>query len=89
MRVRLHNIGPIRDAELEFCPLTVLVGPNGSGKNRHGRLLSGIANNELYSAAVTVMMRLVFLFVAEERRLLPLDDPLYASSYAASTLRVQ
>src|SRR3954454_6007554 len=36
-----------------------------------------------------MMMRLVFLFVAEERRLLPLDDPLYAESYAASTLREQ
>ena len=58
-------------------------------RDRHGRLLSGIANDELYRAAVTVMMRLVFLFVAEERRLLPLDDPLYAESYAASTLRQQ
>lgn len=32
MRVRLHNIGPIRDADIEFAPLTILVGPNGSGK---------------------------------------------------------
>jgi predicted ATPase len=32
MRVHLHNIGPIRDADIEFAPLTVLVGPNGSGK---------------------------------------------------------
>ena len=57
--------------------------------DRHGQLLGEIANEELYRAAVTVMMRLVFLFVAEERRLLPLDDPLYAQSYAASTLREQ
>ena len=58
-------------------------------RDRHGHLLGDIANEELYRAAVTVMMRLVFLFVAEERRLLPLDDPLYAESYAASTLREQ
>lgn len=32
MRVRLHNIGPIRDGDIEIAPLTVLVGPNGSGK---------------------------------------------------------
>lgn len=32
VRVRLHNIGPIRDADVEFSSLTVLVGPNGSGK---------------------------------------------------------
>jgi energy-coupling factor transporter ATP-binding protein EcfA2 len=32
MRVHLHNIGPLRDADVTFTPLTVLVGPNGSGK---------------------------------------------------------
>lgn len=32
MEVWLHNIGPIRDARLELPHLTVLVGPNGSGK---------------------------------------------------------
>ena len=32
MRVRLHNIGPLHEADVEFGPLTVLVGPNGSGK---------------------------------------------------------
>lgn len=57
--------------------------------DRKGELLGDIPNQELYRAAVTMMMRLVFLFVAEERRLLPLDDPLYAESYAASTLREQ
>ena len=35
------------------------------------------------------MMRIVFLLFAEERGLLPLDDDLYATSYAASTLRAQ
>ncbi|MGH2878348.1 MAG: AAA family ATPase [Solirubrobacteraceae bacterium] len=32
MRIELHNIGPIRDACVELGPLTVLIGPNGSGK---------------------------------------------------------
>lgn len=32
MRVHLHNIGPIRDADIKLAPLTVLVGPNGTGK---------------------------------------------------------
>jgi hypothetical protein len=44
---------------------------------------------EVYEGAVAVMMRLVFLFVAEERRLLPIDDPLYAETLAATTLRGQ
>ncbi len=44
---------------------------------------------EVYQAAVTVLMRLVFLLYAEERGLLQLDDDTYAASYAASTLGQQ
>lgn len=58
-------------------------------RTRHGELLMELESAEVYRGAVTVMMRLVFLFVAEERRLLPLDDPLYAETLAASTLRTQ
>lgn len=52
-------------------------------------LLSEVSEERLYEAALTVMMRLVFLLSAEERRLLPLDDPFYADNYAVSTLRAQ
>jgi len=55
----------------------------------NGALLAAIAPQRVYEAAATVMMRLVFLLFAEERDLLPLDDPFYADSYAASTLREQ
>ena len=58
-------------------------------RDRHGELLMNLAGAEVYRGATTVMMRLVFLFVAEERRLLPIDDPLYAETLAASTLRGQ
>jgi hypothetical protein len=43
----------------------------------------------LYEAALTVMMRLVFLLSAEERKLLPIDDDQYSNYYAVSTLREQ
>lgn len=56
---------------------------------RGGKLLTGVAPQTVYEAAVTVMMRLVFLLYAEERDLLPLGEPLYADHYAASTLREQ
>ena len=56
---------------------------------RHGELLANLESAEVYGGAVTVMMRLVFLFVAEERRLLPLDDQRYSDTLAASTLRAQ
>ncbi len=58
-------------------------------RTRQGELLMEFEGAEVYRGAVTVMMRLVFLFVAEERRLLPLDDPLYSETLAASTLRTQ
>ena len=43
----------------------------------------------LYEAAISVMMRLVFLFFAEERELLPSSDLLYGQAYAVSTIREQ
>jgi hypothetical protein len=52
-----------------------------------GRALSGIAATEVYEASVSVLMRLVFLLFAEERRLLPAEDPLWAESYSVLTLR--
>src|SRR5262249_43472058 len=50
------------------------------------KLLAGITEPELYEAALTVMMRLVFLFSAEERGVLLLGDPVYDEHYAVSTL---
>ena len=52
-------------------------------------LLTGITEKELYEAALTVMMRLVFLLSAEERDLLQLGEPLYDQNYAVSTLLKQ
>lgn len=57
--------------------------------DRNGQLLSGVSEKELYQAALTVMMRLVFVLSAEERGLLLLGDPLWNGNYAVSTLRDQ
>ena len=56
-------------------------------KNR--TLLTGISETQLYQAALTIMMRLVFLFSAEERGLLLLGNPIYDQYYAVSTIREQ
>lgn len=53
------------------------------------KLLTGVSEATLYEAALTVMMRLVFLFSAEERELLLLGKPMYDQHYAVSTLRAQ
>ncbi|WP_334169943.1 Eco57I restriction-modification methylase domain-containing protein [Zoogloea sp.] len=55
--------------------------------DREGRLLAGVGEKQLYQAALTVMMRLVFVLSAEERGLLLLGDPLWNRHYAVSTLR--
>jgi hypothetical protein len=68
----------------------LLVDAFGRADREHeGKLLEGISEGEIYSAAVTVMMRLVFLLCAEERGLFLLGDPLYDLNYAVSTLRAQ
>ncbi len=57
--------------------------------DRNGTLLKDVNAREVYEAALTVMMRLVFILCAEERRLLLLGDPVYDAHYAISTLRDQ
>jgi hypothetical protein len=57
--------------------------------DQQNQLLEGIGEKQLYQAALTVMMRLVFVFSAEERGLLLLGDPLWDRHYAVSTLRDQ
>jgi hypothetical protein len=60
-----------------------------ANRDSGGALLKGVPEAVLYEAALTVMMRLVFLFCAEERDLLLLGDELYDKNYAVSTLREQ
>lgn len=58
-------------------------------QDRSRELLRGVKETELCEAALTVMMRLVFLLSAEERGLLLLGDERYEANYALSTLRMQ
>lgn len=58
-------------------------------QDRGRELLRDVKEAELYEAALTVMMRLVFLLSAEERGLLLLGDEKYEAHYAVSTLRMQ
>jgi hypothetical protein len=58
-------------------------------QDRNRELLHDVKEPELYEAALTVMMRLVFLLSAEERGLLLMGDEGYEANYALSTLRMQ
>ena len=52
-------------------------------------LYGELTETVLYEAALTVMMRLIFLLSAEEQGLLLLGNPIYDNYYAVSTLRLQ
>ncbi len=54
-----------------------------------GALLRSVSERDIYRGALTALMRLVFLLFAEEQRLLPVTDPIYAGGYAVSTLYEQ
>lgn len=56
-------------------------------QDRNRELLSDISPAQLYEAGLTVMMRMVVLLCAEERKLLLLGEPIYDQHYAVSTLR--
>ena len=56
-------------------------------RDRDGALLAGVAPHAVYEAAVTVMMRTVFLLVAEENDLLPVDNHHYQALYSVRMLR--
>ncbi|WP_405183601.1 BREX-1 system adenine-specific DNA-methyltransferase PglX (plasmid) [Nocardia sp. NBC_01377] len=49
-------------------------------------VLDGVGDDDLYDGVVTLMMRIVFLLFAEERRLLPSDDDVYVAAYSVSRL---
>src|SRR5581483_7599210 len=52
-------------------------------------LLAGVCEELVYEASLSLMMRLVFLFFAEERDLLPITNPVYRENYAVTTLHDQ
>ncbi len=67
----------------------LLIGAIGQaeGETRRHRLdILPLDAHEAYVGAVTVMMRVVFLLFAEDRHLLPNDDPVYQAYYSASRL---
>lgn len=54
------------------------------------KLISEIPEAVLYESGLTVMMRLVFLFCAEERELIPTKPfPVYEQNYSVSTISKQ
>ena len=68
-----------RAVEMFVAPL------DRADRESSGTLLRGVPEELVYEAALTLMMRLVFLFFAEERDLLPISNLIYHDNYAVST----
>jgi len=51
-----------------------------------GQVLAGVDADHVYQGAVTIVMRLVFLLAAEERKLLPGDDDIWIANYGIAGL---
>ena len=56
--------------------------------DRHANraLLDGVSDDDVYAGAIAVLMRVVFLLFAEDRRLLPSDDARYDAAYSVGRL---
>jgi hypothetical protein len=52
-------------------------------------MLAGVDDDELFSGAVAIMMRIIFILFAEERRLLPSDHALYQDGYSIGGLEAE
>ncbi|MFM7202503.1 MAG: Eco57I restriction-modification methylase domain-containing protein, partial [Myxococcota bacterium] len=71
--------------------LAILVAGMDAAHQRSGHQLLRDMQDEagrelLYRGLITLLLRLVFLFYAEDRHLLPMEHPVYANHYALSTL---
>lgn len=54
MKVKLNNVGVVKDAELEFTPgLTLIIGSSGSGKSTLLRTIYNTASNEFSDSDIT------------------------------------
>jgi hypothetical protein len=58
-------------------------------REHHGSLLKHVAEETIYEASLSLMMRLVFLLFADERDLLPVSNPVYRDYYAVSTMHTR
>lgn len=60
---------------------------NARTKNALFRGLEGTdGRKEIYRGLITTLLRLVFLLYAEDRALMPVDDPVYANNYSVTAL---
>lgn len=54
-----------------------------------GTVLAGVDDDELFAGVVSIMMRIIFILFAEERRMLPSDHAIYDDGYSIGGLEAE
>lgn len=72
--------------QVEEALRILLAGFDAADRRVGGTLLREVSAEDLYDGLTTVLLRLVFLLYAEDRGLLPVDNEIYAESYALGSL---
>ena len=84
---RQHELTNTLGRQVRRAAETMVNAISRTNRASRGKLLEGVTGQQVYAATTRVLMRMVFLLVAEERGLLPVaENSLYAEQYAVSTL---
>lgn len=84
-----HGVTDLLGSQVRSSVQILVQAFDKADQDANRRLLKDLSPDSLYEAAITVMMRLVFLLYAEERELLPINENIYNQHYAISTLSDQ
>ncbi len=84
-----HEITDQLGAQVRSAVQILIQAFNKADQDANRKLLKDVEPDFLYEAAITIMMRLVFLLYAEERKLLPVNEKLYYQHYAISNIADQ
>lgn len=89
-RKRQEKVTTALASQVEEALALLVAGMDAASQRSGGTCLRGLEHDgdgeQLYRGLITVLLRLVFLFYAEDRNLLPMDHPVYANHYALSGL---
>jgi hypothetical protein len=67
----------------------LLAGFDEADERTRGALSRGLSADELYDGLSVMLLRLVFLLYAEDRGLMPVDNPIYEEGYSVAGLGAQ
>jgi DNA repair ATPase RecN len=83
-RLEIHNFQSLKEVQLEFGLLTVIVGESNSGKSAVGRALKALASNIRGSSCITMGCKMASVSVSSDNFRVTLEKSENSSSYRVS-----